>query len=432
MCKYDCPANKEKLGRIRKWARDEEYLKKSPENEKACRRKSRSKSQSESRSNSSERINDKEKDKKANDDTTRDLSPASDSVQDSSVPDLNDEILDHNSVEAKDEPLEVENGGSDVSEQNDEGQPKRSSIMMKLVDETNTSEIDRTDKKTKEGNSQNKKSAKTKKSNKKPEDGDEDYAKPPMSPELLIAIAVINLDPDRNAGASCTDIVAFLSIHFPYFSQHYQECKVVQFPSIMTLYYLAYFQDMVRRECGMSSSFESGRENFKMKAEINCGDRIHSYVKNNREKICQSMLEPEFLDIIIDRFVNQGSVASHSSRRHPPFDKKMLTHIALMKLHKRATLEQLVILLKFIFPALAKPGVMETYRKEFLEEIAKSKELDAKLDKNNITFALKEDSKEEVLDQIRACSLENLEKVGKSLLNESLFDLVLPIFQNND
>ena len=179
----------------------------------------------------------------------------------------------------------------------------------------------------------------------------------------------------------------------------------------------------------MSSSFESGKENFQMKAEINCGDRIHTYVQNNREKICHSMLEPEFLDIIIDRFVKENSMTSPDSRKAPPFDKKMLTHIALMKLHKRATLEQIVILLKFVFPALAQSGVMEAYRKEFLEQIAKSKELDAKVDKSNITFTLKE---EEVLDQIRSCAVENLELIGESLLNESFFDLILPIFQNYD
>ena len=144
------------------------------------------------------------------------------------------------------------------------------------------------------------------------------------------------------------------------------------------------------------------------------------------------MLEPEFLDIIIERFVNQKSLVKPNTRQLPPFDNKMLTHIALLKLHKRATLEQIAIFLKFIFPALGKSGVMETFRKEFLEVIAKSKELDAKLDKNNITFALKEKFKEEVLDQIRSCSLENLEKVGKSLLNQTLFDIVLPIFCNND
>ena len=26
-------------------------------------------------------------------------------------------------------------------------------------------------------------------------------------------------------GASCSDIVAFLSLHFPYFTENYEECK---------------------------------------------------------------------------------------------------------------------------------------------------------------------------------------------------------------
>lgn len=102
----------------------------------------------------------------------------------------------------------------------------------------------------------------------------------------------------------------------------------------------------------MGSSFESGKENFQMKAEINCGDRIHNYVKNNRDKISRSMLEPEFLDIIIERFVKEDANLSATSREPPPFCHKQLTYIALMKIHKRATLEQIIILLKFIFPSL--------------------------------------------------------------------------------
>ena len=68
------------------------------------------------------------------------------------------------------------------------------------------------------------------------------YLKPPMSPELMIAIAVRNLDPNKEVkkyfqilicickwipqvGASCSDIVAFLSLHFPYFTENYEECK---------------------------------------------------------------------------------------------------------------------------------------------------------------------------------------------------------------
>ena len=108
----------------------------------------------------------------------------------------------------------------------------------------------------------------------------------------------------------------------------------------------------VRKECGMGSSFESGKENFQMKAEINCGDRIHNYVKNNREKISRSMLEPEFLDVIIERFVKEDANLAPTSREPPPFSNQQLTYIALMKIHKRATLEQIIILLKFIFPSL--------------------------------------------------------------------------------
>ena len=52
------------------------------------------------------------------------------------------------------------------------------------------------------------------------------YLKPPMSLELMIAIAVRNLDPQKVVGASCSDIVAFLCLHFPYFTDNYQECKV--------------------------------------------------------------------------------------------------------------------------------------------------------------------------------------------------------------
>ena len=106
---------------------------------------------------------------------------------------------------------------------------------------------------------------------------------------------------------------------------------------------------------------------------------------------------------------------------------------------------QVVILLKFLFPALAQSGVMEAFRKEFLEVIAKSKELDAKVifllnlipllgqvEKNNITFKIRDECEEEVLEAIKQFSLSNLETIGESLLHENFFDIVLPIFQNND
>ena len=66
------------------------------------------------------------------------------------------------------------------------------------------------------------------------------------------------------------------------------------------------------------------------------------------------MLEPEFLDVIIERFVKEDSVVAPESRESPPFNNRLLTYIALLKIHRKATLEQIVILLKFLFPALSR------------------------------------------------------------------------------
>lgn len=125
-------------------------------------------------------------------------------------------------------------------------------------------------------------------------------------------------------------------------------------------------------------------------------------------------------------------MVSSRDRRSPPFNQQMLTHLALLKLSHHATLEQIVMLLKFIFPALAETGVMESFRKEFLEVIAKSKELEARVEKDNITFRLREDHKEEVLESVKQFALNNLEAIGESLLHESFFDIILPIFQGNE
>ena len=238
------------------------------------------------------------------------------------------------------------------------------------------------------------------------------YLKPPMSPELMIAIAVRNLDPTKNVGASCTDIVAFISLHFPYYTDHLEECK-----------------DLVRRECGMGLGFESGKENFQMRAEINCGDRIHSYVKNNRDKISRSMLEPEFLNTIIDRFVKEDSNIPASERNVPPFNNKQLALISLLKLYKKATLEQIVIFLKFVFPALSVCGVMEEFRKDFLENIAKSKEIRAEVEKSNITFSLNEEFRSDIVSDLKQFTMERIEDVGKSLIFDQYF-LFLHNFAN--
>ena len=71
---------------------------------------------------------------------------------------------------------------------------------------------------------------------------------------------------------------------------------------------------------------------------------------------------------------------------------------------------------------------METFRTEFLEEIAKRAEIKGELEQSIISFSLEEDKRAGVVEQVRACAMENIERVGRSLLYETFFDLALPIF----
>ena len=75
---------------------------------------------------------------------------------------------------------------------------------------------------------------------------------------------------------------------------------------------------------------------------------------------------------------------------------------------------------------------MEEFRQEFLESIAKSEDIEAKVDKSiNITYCLKEQKRSDILDDLRRSSMENLEAVGAALVNESFFDITLSIFQGD-
>lgn len=225
MDKYDCPANTDKLSMVRQWAQNGEDLTKTSENEKTGTSRSRSRSK-DSRNTNEEATTKSCTDKEGRNGETRLSSPTPDNAE-SSVPDVNDELfnenLDDTSVEAKDEPIEMGDESSEHESRSEE------QMLMKLVDETDTSEkntIKKTPKRLQSNRSPLKKSTQPSKQHEKEGYEKDEYTKPPMSPELLIAIAVINLDPHKDAGASCTDIVAFLSIHFPYFSDHYEECKV--------------------------------------------------------------------------------------------------------------------------------------------------------------------------------------------------------------
>ena len=48
-----------------------------------------------------------------------------------------------------------------------------------------------------------------------------------------------------------------------------------------------------------------------------------------------------------------------------------------------------------------------------------------------ITFSLQEEHRDDILEKVRLCALENIDTVGRSLVNQTFFDLALPIFQTD-
>ena len=68
---------------------------------------------------------------------------------------------------------------------------------------------------------------------------------------------------------------------------------------------------------------------------------------------------------------------------------------------------------------------MEIFR---TAKIAKTEQI--KADQSVISSSLQEDHRADILEQLRLCALENIDTVGRSLINQKFFDLALPIFHN--
>merc|ERR1719483_972705 len=132
---------------------------------------------------------------------------------------------------------------------------------------------------------------------------EKNHPKPPLPPDVLIALAVRNLDPDNQFGANFNSIIAFLSVHFPYFNRNIEKCK-----------------DMVRRAYDINTKEETGKENFRIKGSLigQLSKRIDQYVEKSKDMVKNSMLINDFLDTIVDRFSN-GNRSNPACNFRPPY-----------------------------------------------------------------------------------------------------------------
>ena len=175
------------------------------------------------------------------------------------------------------------------------------------------------------------------------------FSKPPLPSDVMIALAVRNLDPENHYGAKFASIQAFLSLIFPYFNEQRLECR-----------------EMIRRAYDVNAKEETGKENFRIKGSLveQLSVRIKSYVERSRTLVRESMLVPELLEVRLDLHKREillliilrqillekfehGRARGAEGKLQPPWSTRMLAYLALLTLRPPATSEQVVFPVPF-------------------------------------------------------------------------------------
>eukprot|EP00090_Calanus_glacialis_P004476 TRINITY_DN13343_c0_g1_i1.p1 TRINITY_DN13343_c0_g1~~TRINITY_DN13343_c0_g1_i1.p1 ORF type:complete len:1130 (-),score=297.53 TRINITY_DN13343_c0_g1_i1:489-3797(-) len=242
---------------------------------------------------------------------------------------------------------------------------------------------------------------------------DKNHPKPPLPSDVLIALAVRNLDPNNHYGASFRSIIAFLTLHFPYFNRNVEECK-----------------DMVRRAYDINSREETGKENFRIKSTLveQLSVRIKSYVERSKGMVKQAMLQAEFLDTIVERFVH-GTKSNPACNFRPPYSCKMLSYLALVSICPPCSIEQIMIFITFLFPSLQNDKT--AFKKEDFENAIRNDDNVEEFylpPNGQRMFILREGSYPIVLHSVRQFfgTKSNNIRLKKSIYKQEFVNILLP------
>ena len=237
---------------------------------------------------------------------------------------------------------------------------------------------------------------------------DRDFAKPPLPSDVLIALAVRNLDPNNEHGVTFSNIVAFLALHFPYYNRNQEECK-----------------EMIKTAYDNSEKIE--KENFRIKSSLvpHLLVRINKFVTKNNLLIKESMLLAEFLDCILQRF--QGGAKCEAINYRPPYSCKNLSHLAFITLCPPTSIEQVMIFLKFLFPSLDQSKTF--VEKDFEDWIRNDDQIQEYLSPGGDTmYLLQEGVYPVVQHQVRQffSTKSNFARLKKSIFNPEFVNILLP------
>ena len=238
------------------------------------------------------------------------------------------------------------------------------------------------------------------------------YEKPQLSTESLIAVAVRNLDPQNKNGASFWQIVAFISLHFPYYDANYETCV-----------------RLVKKGYGQNPDDEKEPTgSFRIKPAVvqRLYTQISPILQNNKDEIEKSILHPKFLDLMVEKFLAGENYIHPRSSSVPPYNPKQLVFLALTVLKNPVNIEQIIIYLLFLFPGFSVQ--QENFKKIFMEEICSSVEIREVQNGKETRFVLASDKKIEVIKSLRNYSAVrgNFDCLKSSIFHEDFLNVLFP------
>ena len=180
------------------------------------------------------------------------------------------------------------------------------------------------------------------------------YDRPCLDAESLIALSVKFLDPGNNCGATFQEMLAFLTIIFPYYGANIEECQKM----ILEVY-----------NC-QPDHMTNTRARLKPELLEKLSSRMEKQLTRHSGQIERALLAPQLLE----RFRLEG-MRSLKSRKYPECSEFLLVMFSLLVLKRPVSVDQISVFLSVLFPALQphivslKKTISDTLQgKEFFEE----------------------------------------------------------------
>ena len=252
-----------------------------------------------------------------------------------------------------------------------------------------------------------------------PEPPEKYLTEPKLTPKYLITIAVRNLDP-QNKGASFGQIVAFISLHFPYYDVNYDICV----RAVKKAFNRNPDVEVEPSKLFCVDGIEDGIERLYAK--------ISPVLTNSKQDIEKSMLHPKFLDLMVERFVKGEKYQHPKQDSQSPYSSQQLAFLALSGLKTPVNIEQIIIYLQFLFPSFT--SLQAEFKKKFLSDLCKLEEIESVQKGQEVRYRLHPEHCATVLKDIRSFTAEknNFHQLRMSVFNEDFIAVLFPGLEISD